>query len=161
MSQREVKESEWEMCLWGVGLQMKRDVYEQWKERSGFLVALFGFCGSFLLCCNALRLKNSENKKAGKRKKECVWQKRPLNSTSLCMCEVWSSAEVGKEWKVKLPWTFHYMTKRSVRNMGQRRETWVTWARPGHAGGSGKSSAGDSQSKAAADVGRSQEGWVA
>lgn len=41
-------------------------------------------------------------------------------------------------WKVKLPWTFHYMTKRSVRKMGQRRETWVTWARPGHASGSGK-----------------------
>lgn len=41
-------------------------------------------------------------------------------------------------WKEKLPWTFHYMTKRSVRNMGHRRETWVTWARQGHAGGSGK-----------------------
>lgn len=51
---------------------MKRDIYEQWKERSGFLVALFGFCGFVLLCCNALRLKNSEYKKSEKSKKECV-----------------------------------------------------------------------------------------
>lgn len=54
---------------------MKRDVYEQWKERSGFLVALFGFCGFVLLCCNALRQKNRGNEKGEKSKKECVWQK--------------------------------------------------------------------------------------
>lgn len=41
-------------------------------------------------------------------------------------------------WKVKLPRIFHYVTKRGVGKMGQRRETWVTWAGPGHGGGSGR-----------------------
>lgn len=40
-------------------------------------------------------------------------------------------------WKVKLP-RIHFVTKRGVRKMGQRRETWVTWAGPGHGGGSGE-----------------------
>lgn len=35
-------------------------------------------------------------------------------------------------WKVKFHWIFHYATKRGVRKKGQRRETWVTWAGPGH-----------------------------
>lgn len=72
-----------------------------------------------------------------------MYHKKLLNSTSLCVCEAYSSTEIGKKmkihlWKVKLFWIFHYVTKRSVRSMGQRRETWVTWARPGHAGGGGK-----------------------
>lgn len=73
----------------------------------------------------------------------CTTKKRLFNSIPLCVrvCLTYSSADMGKKmkllpWKVKLPRIFHYGTKRGVRKTGQRRETWVTWAGPGHVGGS-------------------------
>lgn len=38
--------------------------------------------------------------------------------------------------KIKQQWFFHEVTKQGVRKQGHRRETRVTWAGPGHNGGS-------------------------
>lgn len=72
----------------------------------------------------------------------CTTKKRLFNSVPLRVSvrEAYSSAHMGKKMEL-LSWKqicliFRYLAKRSVRKMGQRRETWVTWAGPGHAGGS-------------------------
>lgn len=163
------------MCLWGAGCKRKERFNSSGhlKERSGFLVALFGFCGFVLGLQHhgGLRLKKKKEivkmkrvKKKLTSRKECGRQRKVYStlSVSVWVCVTWERKwRFSTESKISsdLPLCDKKRREKNATkawdmgNLGRARPCLWGW----------NSSTGDnqSQSKAAADLCRSQEGWVA